>query len=180
MDNTEPEEAPAVWRRRRQPNRGTRPRSEAPDGQGLILYDVDCGFCRWSVAKVVAWDRRARLRVAPIEGPEGEQTLVDLDRSTRLASWHLMTSDGRLHSGGAAFAPLLRLLPGGRLVAALAAAWPAGAEHAYRIVSNRRTLLAPLVPAAAKRRADERIERRQRSPLRGRGARPTTCARTPA
>jgi len=47
----------------------------------------------------------------------------------RLASWHLATPDGRLHSGGAVFAPLLRLLPGGAPLALAVSAPPGLTER---------------------------------------------------
>ena len=36
-----------------------------------VLYDADCGFCRWSVARLLAADRAARLRPAAILSGEG-------------------------------------------------------------------------------------------------------------
>jgi hypothetical protein len=29
-----------------------------------LIYDSDCGFCRWLLAKVLAWDRRGTLLIA--------------------------------------------------------------------------------------------------------------------
>jgi len=28
--------------------------------QSVLLYDEDCGFYRWSLDKILAWDRRKR------------------------------------------------------------------------------------------------------------------------
>ena len=28
----------------------------------VLLYDSDCGFCRWLVDKVLLWDRRGRVK----------------------------------------------------------------------------------------------------------------------
>jgi len=94
--------------------------SRAAVGHGLILYDVDCGFCRWSVAKVLAWDRRAKLGVLPIQSPEGARILAALDRPAQLASWHFLTSPTAMSAPAArSSAPVLRLLPGGTALAAL-------------------------------------------------------------
>src|SRR5438552_9339455 len=30
--------------------------------QSVLLYDQDCGFCRWSLDKILAWDRAKRWR----------------------------------------------------------------------------------------------------------------------
>ena len=27
-----------------------------------LLYDSDCGFCKWSLDKILLWDRHGRLR----------------------------------------------------------------------------------------------------------------------
>lgn len=125
-----------------------------------ILYDADCGFCRWSLAKVLAWDRRRALRPVALQDPEAERLLDHLDHDARMRSWHLVTANGEVTSGGAAFAPLLRLLPGGRRLAALPAASPHRAERAYRLVADRRSTFGPWIPRASARRARERIEQR--------------------
>jgi hypothetical protein len=75
----------------------------------------------------------------------------------RMLSWHLVEPGGSTTSGGAAFAPLLRLLPGGRPPAALAERFPRAAERGYHFVADRRGIWGRLIPAGAKRRADGRI-----------------------
>jgi predicted DCC family thiol-disulfide oxidoreductase YuxK len=73
-----------------------------------------------------------------------------------LASWHLI-ADGRRYSAGAAFPPLLRLLPGGSPLARLSAAMPGLSERAYALVAGHRAAIGRLVTDGAQRRADERI-----------------------
>jgi predicted DCC family thiol-disulfide oxidoreductase YuxK len=80
--------------------------------QSLVLYDQDCGFCKWSLDKILAWDRSKRLRAVAIQSEEGDQLLAGVDPELRLTSWHLVT-DGKVFSAGAAAEPLARLLPGG-------------------------------------------------------------------
>ena len=80
--------------------------------EAVLFYDADCGFCRWAIDKLLAWDRAGRLRPAALQGPEADRLLPGLSEETRMASWHLVV-DGDVYSGGAAAAPLLRLLPGG-------------------------------------------------------------------
>jgi predicted DCC family thiol-disulfide oxidoreductase YuxK len=126
----------------------------------VILYDADCGFCRWSLGKVLVWDRRRVLRPVPLQAPEADRLLARMDRERRMASWHLVTADGDVHSGGAAFAPLARLLPGGRPLAALAAAFPGASERAYRSVADRRELFGRLLQAVGSRRASRRAAAR--------------------
>ena len=125
----------------------------------ILLFDEDCGFCRWSLAKLLAWDRRRALRPLSIQSEEGRRLLAGTSEEERMGSWHLI-SDGRRYSAGAAFAPLLRLLPGGAPPARLAETAPGATERAYRFVADHRSTFGRLIPAAAKRRADRRISRR--------------------
>jgi predicted DCC family thiol-disulfide oxidoreductase YuxK len=105
--------------------------------EAVILYDADCGFCRWAVDKLLAWDRAGRLRPAALQGPEADRLLPGLSDEAKMASWHLVV-DGNRYSGGAAAAPLLRLLPGGRPLARVVAAFPGASDRAYRLVARNR------------------------------------------
>ncbi len=109
-----------------------------------VLYDRDCGFCRWSLDKLLGWDR-GRLRAVEIQSEQGQRLLAPLPEATRLESWHLVTPSGELLSGGAAAAPLAGLLPGGRPLAAALRAFPGPTEHAYRWVAGHRELFARLL-----------------------------------
>jgi predicted DCC family thiol-disulfide oxidoreductase YuxK len=127
-----------------------------------LLYDADCGFCRWSLGKLLAWDRRGALRPVTLQSPEAERLLAGMPPEERMASWHLVDAEGTLQSAGAGFAPLLRLLPGGSPLAAIAARAPRTTERAYRWVAGHRSVWGGLVSEHAKRRADERIAERLR------------------
>lgn len=113
--------------------------------RAALLYDRDCGFCRWSLGVVLAWDRRGRLRPVALQDPEAGALLADLDPDRRMASWHLVSPFGSRHSAGAALAPLLRLLPGGAPGAAVAERFPSLAEAGYRAVAAHRAGLHRLV-----------------------------------
>ena len=126
--------------------------------QAIVLYDEDCGFCRWSLAKLLAWDRRRRLRPVAIQSAEGRRLLTGLSEEEMLASWHLIR-DGRRYSAGAAFPPVLRLLPGGAPLALLAAAVPGLSERGYGFVARHRGAFGRLIPQGARRRAERRIKR---------------------
>jgi predicted DCC family thiol-disulfide oxidoreductase YuxK len=115
----------------------------------VLLYDSDCGFCRWSVDKVLAWDRRRRLRPLALQAAEADGLLGVVDEETKMGSWHLVTADGRVYSGGAAAAPLFRLLPGGRPFAALFAAFPGITDRTYRLVARNRDRLGRVVGESA-------------------------------
>jgi predicted DCC family thiol-disulfide oxidoreductase YuxK len=112
--------------------------------QAAVLYDSDCGFCKWALDKILAWDRRHRLRPVAIQSEEGDRLLAAIDRERRLDSWHLVTN-GSVRSGGAAAPGLFELLPGGHPLAVLLGAFPRLTERAYRWVAVHRDLLARLL-----------------------------------
>jgi predicted DCC family thiol-disulfide oxidoreductase YuxK len=119
-------------------------------GHATVLYDRDCGFCRWSMDKILAWDRRRRLRPVPLQSHEADALLpAGMDPQTRLGSWHLVTEDGQVHSAGAAAPHLFRLLPGGRPLAALATTFPRTTQRIYGWVTRHRDGLARMVGAKA-------------------------------
>jgi predicted DCC family thiol-disulfide oxidoreductase YuxK len=111
----------------------------------VILYDRDCGFCKWSLDKILAWDRSKRLRSVPIQSEEGERLLTGVDPETRLDSWHFVGGDGELFSAGAAAEPLARTLPFGRPLALVFGAFPGLTERAYRYVAAHRDRWARLL-----------------------------------
>jgi predicted DCC family thiol-disulfide oxidoreductase YuxK len=126
-----------------------RPSSLARVSRTVVLYDADCGFCRWSLDKILAWDRHRRIRPIPLQSPEADALLPGMDQQQRMASWHLVTEDGRVFSAGAAAPPLFRLLPAGRPLAAVAAVFPRTTQRAYRWVTEHRERLAKIVGAKA-------------------------------
>jgi predicted DCC family thiol-disulfide oxidoreductase YuxK len=104
----------------------------------LVLYDEDCGFCRWSADRLLAWDRAGRFAFRSIQAAERAGKLDALDPEARYVSWHVITRDGRIWSGGAAVPPLMARLPGGRALAAVAEAFPDGTDRLYRFVARHR------------------------------------------
>jgi predicted DCC family thiol-disulfide oxidoreductase YuxK len=107
-----------------------------------VLYDEDCGFCRWSLDKILAWDRNGLLRSVPIQSEEGAQLLADVPGELWLESWHLVEPSGEVRSGGAAAAPLVDRLPGGRPLAYLFRRFPRPTDRAYRLVARNRDRMA--------------------------------------
>ena len=122
----------------------------APPASAL-LYDSDCGFCKWSLDKVLAWDRHRRVRPVAIQSPEGQRLLASMPEAERLESWHLVLPSGEVRSAGAAAAPLARLLPGGRPLAAAFDSFPGATQRAYLWVAGHRSALARLVRADRER-----------------------------
>jgi predicted DCC family thiol-disulfide oxidoreductase YuxK len=109
-----------------------------------VLYDSDCGFCKWALDKILAWDRRHRLRPVAIQSEEGGRLLAGIEPDRRLDSWHLV-ADGEVRSAGAAAPRLFEALPGGRPLAGVLRAFPRATERAYRWVAAHRDLLARLL-----------------------------------
>jgi predicted DCC family thiol-disulfide oxidoreductase YuxK len=128
--------------------------------QTTVLYDRDCGFCRWSLGKLLAWDKRGALRPVAIQSAEGDRLLRGMPEETRLRSWHLVDPDGAVHSGGAAFPGLFRMLAGASPLAAATSRAPGATDRAYRWVAGNRSRWGKLVTEGAKRRADARIAAR--------------------
>jgi len=131
------------------------------DERWLVLYDGDCGFCKWLLSGLLRWDRAGLTAPIALQRPQAAELLADLDADQRMASWHLISPDGERCSGGAAVAPLLRLLPGGRAPAALVARVPRLTDRGYRWVADHRTGLSKFVPKRAKRRAAAHVSARE-------------------
>lgn len=108
----------------------------APDH--IVLYDEDCGFCKWSLDKILAWDRADRVRPVAIQSPEGQELLSGIPVEERLDSWHLVEPGGTVRSAGSGAAPLARVLPGGRPLAFTFDRFPTATERAYRFVADHR------------------------------------------
>ena len=133
---------------------------QAAGRQATVIYDVDCGFCRWSLALLLRADRGRRLRPLALGTDAADVLLADLEPDERASSWHLVASDGTRTSAGAALPKVLELLPGGGLPAAVLTRFPGATERGYRWVAGHRSSLSRLVPSAAKRRATAVISSR--------------------
>ncbi len=140
-----------------------------------MIYDADCGFCKVCLGLLLTWDRARKgrmrcepgtgaLRPLPLGTAEADRLLADLTVAQRNASWHLVDAAGRRNSAGAALAPALSLLPGGRWPAALVGRMPHATERGYRWVADHRGLLGRFVPGAARRWADRVIAAHGGSP----------------
>lgn len=125
--------------------------------RATVIYDSDCGFCKWCLALLLAWDRQGMLRPLPLGTAKADRLLADLTVEQRDASWHLVM-DGERLSAGAALAPALSPLRGGGAPAALFARFPGATERGYRWVAEHRGLLGRFVPARARRWAGQVIE----------------------
>lgn len=118
-----------------------RPRYSEGVSKATLLYDADCGFCRWTADRIRAWDRHRALRFVPIQSAEGDALLGDMDTERKIGSWHLVDEDGTVHSAGAGVDPLFRLLPVGAPFSLVARAFPRSTERFYRLVAANRERL---------------------------------------
>ena len=130
------------------------------DRRPSLLYDADCGFCRWSVAALLRWDYPQRLRPVAIQSDEGQSLLAGRAPEERLASWHLVAPEGTVVSAGAALGPLFRLLPGGAPLGRAAERFPRAFSAGYRFVASRRSFFGRLVRDAGTAKANARIRER--------------------
>ena len=126
-----------------------------------LLYDADCGFCRWSLGWVLRWDREQRLDPVALQDPRSDRLLASVPAAERMRSWHLVDADGTVQSAGAAAPPLLRMLPAGAPVAWVFERAPSAVAAAYRRVSGARGRLGPRIPRGSVARADRVIAERQ-------------------
>ena len=138
-------------------------RARADERRWAVLYDADCGFCKWLLSGVLRWDRAARLQPIALQRPEANDLLSELTPVDQRASWHLISPNGVRRSGGAAVTPLLTLLPGGRLPAAGFARFPGLSDRGYRWVAEHRSQLSRWIPSSAKRHASQRVQQRERA-----------------
>jgi predicted DCC family thiol-disulfide oxidoreductase YuxK len=136
-----------------------RPTASGSHARWALLYDADCGFCKWIVSGVLAWDRHNRLVPRALQSAPAQTLLSDLSPEERLASVHLISPDGERLSAGSVPAPLLRLLPGGTIPALGIARLPRLTSRAYDWVANHRSQLSRAVPTRMKRRASARVNR---------------------
>lgn len=136
-----------------------------PPTQGrdwLVLYDGDCGLCKWLLALLLRFDRAKRLRPLALQRPQAEALLADLDPAERMASMHVVSPQGTRTSAGAAVPSLLRLLSGGRVPAAVLERFPRFTSAGYGWVATHRIGISRFVPGRWKRRAAERVRERER------------------
>lgn len=125
-----------------------------------VLYDAECGFCRWSLARLLALDRRGRLSPQPIQSETGERLLAGLEPDLHLAAAHVVTADGRVASGGDAVALIAAAGTRNAVAGPLARAIAPVSRSVYRLVASNRGALGRLVTPSMLQAADARIAAR--------------------
>jgi predicted DCC family thiol-disulfide oxidoreductase YuxK len=132
-----------------------------PDSPLLVFYDEECGYCRWSVAQLLRFDRDRRLRLIAIQSQQGEDLLAAIPPELRLARAHLIDSDGRLYSGGEAAAPIAAALPSLARTAPLLRRLSRPVNAGYNLVAANREQFGRLVGSSSRERADRAIAAHQ-------------------
>ena len=113
-----------------------------------LLYDADCGLCKFVVARVLEVNRH--VRPVALQDPLAAELLPGLGTEERMRSFHLVDSTGRVHSAGDGLAQLIPLLR----------RFPRLADRLYWLVAGNRDRLGKLIPDFARRQADGRIRAR--------------------
>ena len=132
-----------------------------PNAPLLVFYDEECGYCRWSVAQLLRFDRDQRLRLIAIQSPEGERLLADVAPELRLESAHLIDGEGKLFSGGDAAAPIAAALPRLAPTAPLLRRLSRPVNASYNLIAANREQFGRLVGSSARERADRAIAAHQ-------------------
>ena len=123
--------------------------SDSPE-RAWLLYDADCGLCKFVVARVLELDRARRLRPVALQDPRAAELLPGLGEEERLRSFHLVDSSGAVHSAGEGIAELVPLLR----------RFPRLSSRLYWLVAGNRDRLGRFIPDFARRQADRRIAAR--------------------
>jgi predicted DCC family thiol-disulfide oxidoreductase YuxK len=135
--------------------------TDAPEPRAwTVIYDADCGFCRWLLSLVLTADHQRRLVPLALGTRAADELLSDLSLGDQFASWHLVSPSGERQSAGAALPTLAALLPGGRLPAAALSHTGLINDRGYRWVAGHRSWFGRVIPGGAKDRASALIAER--------------------
>ncbi len=75
-----------------------------PNVRPLVIYDSECGFCRWSAATIARLDRDATLAIAPANELAGDDLPAGKSLLEQRGSIRLLTKDRLLDGAGALIA----------------------------------------------------------------------------
>ena len=120
----------------------------------IVLYDDECGFCRWSMGWALQRSRHILIPV-PIRSTLGARLLADLDSKERLVSMHVVRDDGIRLSGGTALRELLNSVPSASALAKIADLSPRTTAVLYVCVARHRQHFGRLVRDQPRQEAEK-------------------------
>lgn len=112
-----------------------------------VYTDFDCPLCRWIRGKVEPLDRQGRIEWMNYRDPE-VRARAPYSFEAMNDEMHVRRADGHWSSGFAAWADVLRVLPGWRWFAPLFSLWPLTwlVPIFYRWLAQRRYTLFGVPP----------------------------------
>src|ERR1017187_5780444 len=115
-----------------------------PPGRPLLLFDGDCEFCRFWVAR---WQTRTRDRVDFAPAQQEASRFPQVTEKAWKRSVQLVTPEGAVYSGAEAVFRILAYAPGRRWMLAAYLYLPGTrpvSEAAYRLVADHREFFSKL------------------------------------
>ncbi|MGH7539120.1 MAG: thiol-disulfide oxidoreductase DCC family protein [Gemmatimonadales bacterium] len=119
-----------------------------PAERATLIYDGECGMCRFAVARVRVWDREHRIALVPFQDQQAVARF-GIGLPALAAAMHLVLPDGRVYAGADAVPEILKILPGKRWFAwgfAVPGVRPI-ARYVYRRIAERRRCAVRGLPA---------------------------------
>ena len=114
-----------------------------PPERHVLIFDGDCGFCRFWVARWRHWTGNA-VEYVPFQAAEGAQRFPDIPRERFTRAVQLVEPDGRVFEAAEAVAHLSAL--GGNRMPLRAYSHVPGvalvSERAYRVIADHRSVAA--------------------------------------
>ena len=107
-----------------------------------LLYDGECGFCRWATGLLLRWDTHCRLRPVALQDALAAELLPGMSEEDRFDSFHVVGDDGEIRSGGRALPYLIGELPRGRRPAAVLSALQPLTDLAYTTFGGIKLVIA--------------------------------------
>lgn len=89
-----------------------------------VYTDGECPLCKWMRAKVEPFDRDGRIEWLNFRDPEVLKRAAPYTFEQMNEEMHVRDSQGRWTGGYLAWAEVLRVLPGWRLLAPVMTLWP--------------------------------------------------------
>jgi predicted DCC family thiol-disulfide oxidoreductase YuxK len=89
-----------------------------------VYTDGECPLCKWMRAKVEPFDRHGRIEWLDFRDPEVLKRAAPYTFEQMNEEMHVRDAAGRWTAGYLAWAEVLRVLPGWRLLSPLMTLWP--------------------------------------------------------